>query len=215
MKKSGNTLTDQYKFKRLLKTSPAILRLYKQKFETIDSISAVKDIAIFDIDESADPNSQQAILLSKNESGWPRRIEFPEQVAEIADKGLSVWTIIFIREVSQNAVPRGCLNIIQTENPAIGLAYDRLGPNRKFTPIEENSLDNIEQTRHALFYLYDVLNVGDASNPRAIEMRTTGILPASISLYNATFYDRDVAYLYADSLCEEMKTQMQIQVIKE
>ena len=44
----GSTFTEQYKFKRLLKTEPAVLRLYKQQEAAINSIRAVKDVAIYE-----------------------------------------------------------------------------------------------------------------------------------------------------------------------
>ncbi len=215
----GKTFTDVYRFKRLLQTEPSVLRLYKKQEQAINSIPAVKDIAIYEDDEplwipSSDPISPSdtapITLLHRGNAEWPRRVMFAEQIPELYNQNKDVWCINL--KVTGGLAGLGDksyeVEIQHITFPIIINLRRNVLLVQEYLKVDEKLLPKIDSNEKMWFYLsgYDDRKGDDLSGKtQPWEVRMCGVCPDSVTPFNATFYDRDVAHLYADSLRVEIQ----------
>ncbi len=215
----GKTFTDVYRFKRLLQTEPSVLRLYKKQEQAINSIPAVKDIAIYEDDEplwipSSDPISPSdtapITLLHRGNAEWPRRVMFAEQIPDLYEQHKDVWSVNL--KVTGGLAGLGDKSYeVQMKHFSfpiiINLRRDVLNI-QEYLKVDEQLLPRIDGNEKMWFYLigYDDRKQEDGvTYDEPWEVRMCGVCPDSVTPFNATFYDRDVAHLYADSLRVEIQ----------
>lgn len=218
MKKNlGKTFTDVYRFKRLLQTEPSVLRLYKKQEQAINSIPAVKDIAIYEDDESFCVPSSYPIspddvapvtLLHRGNAEWPRRVRFAEQIPELYNQNKAVWSVNLgviggLTAATSNADKTYEVHVRYTDFPIIINRRQGVISSQAYLKVDEKLLPKIDGNDKIWFYLSGHDDRTTESEP--LEVKLCGICPDKLTPFNATFYDRDVAYLYADSLRVEIK----------
>jgi hypothetical protein len=216
-KLTKGTFSEQYKFKRLLQTHPEVLKRYKQRDIAINCIPAVKDIAIYEGPESCeyipgqevDPKAtvQQTRLL-QGTAEWPRRIIFPEQARQLYEDGRPMWSInVTVNSAmdyaTHNNVKSYIVRIKRVDAPVI--ASQKKGVNiwTQFDPVPPDEIRHIENNDKVFFYLIDAAKRPDDQDPW--DIWSAGLVPNLMAEFNASFYDRDVAHLYAESLRAEVR----------
>ena len=208
-----------------MKTEPSALRLYKQQEQSINSIPAVKDIAIYEHDSIAvmpydaaacDVSSIAPIVrLSRGEALWPRRIEFAEQIADINNIGGHVWAVnLYVSSsalYSDSNSKSYAVSIKRIEHPYIVASESGAsGLFPQYKPVQRKQLSMIDvYDEQVFFYMcsYDELFRKQEIDKKDApwDVWSCGVVPNPMTPFNATFYDREVAHLYAESLREETR----------
>jgi hypothetical protein len=211
------TFSEQYKFKRLLQTHPEVLKRYKQRDIAINCIPAVKDIAIYEGPESCeyipgqevDPKAtvQQTRLL-QGTAEWPRRIIFPEQARQLYEDGRPMWSINVTVSASYDLhsnsnVKSYQVRIKRVDAPVIASQKKGVGWRPQFEPVPPDQIRHIENNDKVFFYLTDAAVAPQDQDPW--DIWSAGLVPNLMAEFNASFYDRDVAHLYAESLRAEVR----------
>jgi hypothetical protein len=211
------TFSEQYKFKRLLQTHPEVLKRYKQRDIAINCIPAVKDIAIYEGPESCeyipgqevDPKAtvQQTRLL-QGTAEWPRRIIFPEQARQLYEDGRPMWSINVTVTSSYDLHSNGNVKSYQVrikrvDAPVIASQKKSVGWRPQFEPVPSDQIRHIENNDKVFFYLTDAAVAPQDQDPW--DIWSAGLVPNLMAEFNASFYDRDVAHLYAESLRAEVR----------
>jgi hypothetical protein len=211
------TFSEQYKFKRLLQTHPEVLKRYKQRDIAINCIPAVKDIAIYEGPESCeyipgqevDPKAtvQQTRLL-QGTAEWPRRIIFPEQARQLYEDGRPMWSINVTVSASYDLhsnsnVKSYQVRIKRVDAPVIASQKKSVGWRPQFEPVPPDQIRHIENNDKVFFYLTDAAVAPQDQDPW--DIWSAGLVPNLMAEFNASFYDRDVAHLYAESLRAEVR----------
>ena len=216
-KLTEGTFSDQYKFKRLLQTDPEVLKRYKQRDIAINSIPAVKDIAIWEGDELCDfvpgkeisPSDVAPITrLSHGDASWPRRIIFPEQVRQLYEDARPIWSITVTVSQTHDLRTNRPIKSYQVRSKRVDapiIASQKKGINvwTQFDPVPPDEIRHVENNDKVFFYLIDAAKRPDEQDPW--DVWTAGLVPNLMAEFNASFYDRDVAHLYAESLRAEVK----------
>ena len=216
-KLTEGTFSDQYKFKRILQTDPNVLRLYKQRDVAVNSIPAVKDIAIWEDDGKCEfvpgkelsPSDVAPITrLSEGDASWPRRIIFPEQVRQLYEESRPIWSINVTVSSSHNLATNQPAKSYQVRIKRVDapvIASQKKGVNiwTQFEPVPTDQIRHIENNTKVFFYLTDAMKRPDEQEPW--DIWSAGLVPNLMAEFNASFYDRDVAHLYAESLRAEVR----------
>jgi len=216
-KLTEGTFSEQYKFKRLLQTQTDVLYRYKQRDIAVNSIPAVKDIAIWEDSGRCEyvpgkeigPSDVAPITrLSQGDASWPRRIIFPEQVRYLYEEALPMWSVNVtvnssLDYATHNHVKSYIVRIQRVDAPVI--ASQRKGVNvwSQFDPVPPDEIRHIENNTKVFFYLTDATKRPDEQEPW--DVWSAGLIPNLMAEFNASFYDRDVAHLYAESLRAEVR----------
>ena len=216
-KLTKGTFSEQYKFKRLLQTHPDVLHRYKQRDIAINHIPAVKDIAIYEGPESceyipskevsADETVQHTRLL-QGTAEWPRRIIFPEQARQLYEDGRPMWSVTVTVSQSHDLRTNQPVKSYQVRSKRVDapvIATQKKGVNiwSQFDPVPPDKIPYIENNDSVFFYLIDAAKRPDEQDPW--DVWTAGLVPNLMAEFNAAFYDRDVAHLYAESLRAEVR----------
>lgn len=216
-KLTEGTFSDQYKFKRLLQTDPEVLQRYKQRDIAVNSIPAVKDIAIWEGEELCEfvpgkeisPSEIAPISkLSQGDASWPRRIIFPEQVRFLYEESWPMWsvnvTVTSERDLLQKKnVKSYKVRIRRVDVPVIATKKKGVGWRPVFDPVPPDQIRHIENNDKVFFYLTDAMVLPEDQDPW--DIWSAGLVPNLMAEFNASFYDRDVAHLYAESLRAEVR----------
>ena len=216
-KLTEGTFSDQYKFKRLLQTDPEVLKRYKHRDMAVNSIPAVKDIAIYDDDGKCEyvpslevsPSATAPITrLSKGDASWPRRIIFPEQVRQLYEEARPIWsinvTVSSSYDLSSSSnVKSYQVRIKRVDAPVIATQKKGLGWRPQFKPVPIDEIRHIENNDMVFFYLIDAGIRCEEQDPW--DIWSAGLVPNLMAEFNASFYDREVAHLYAESLRAEVR----------
>ena len=217
-KLTEGTFSDQYKFKRLLQTDPNVLKLYKQRDVAINSIPAVKDIAIWEDDGICEfvpgqevPKYAPVTRLSHGDASWPRRIIFPEQVRQLYENAKPIWSVNVTVKSSQDYATGKNHKSYQVRTKRVDapvIAAQRKGAAlvniwSQFEPVPADQIRHIENNDKVFFYLTDAMLRPDEQDPW--DIWSAGLVPNLMAEFNASFYDRDVAHLYAESLRAEVQ----------
>jgi hypothetical protein len=211
------TFSEQYKFKRLLQTQTDVLHRYKQRDIAVNSIPAVKDIAIYEEGGKCEfvpgkevgPSDTAPITkLSQGDASWPRRIIFPEQVRQLYEEALPVWSINVTVNSSMDYATHSnvksyIVRIKRVDAPVIASQKKGVGLWKQFDPVAPDELRHIENNDMVFFYLTDASKRPDEQDPW--DIWSAGLVPNLMAEFNASFYDRDVAHLYAESLRAEVR----------
>lgn len=214
-KLTEGTFSDKYKFKRLLQTHADVAKRYKSRDVAINSIPAIKDIAIYEGIEAHEfvpgerltAESMQCTLISQGDAAWPRRITFPEQVRQIYENGTPLWSINLTVNSSVDFATRENVKSYQVRirkflAPVIATQKKHAGWRPIFEPIPPAMLRNIENNDKVFYYLTDAMVPPEDQDPW--DVWSAGLIPNLLAEFNACFYDREVAHLYAESLRAEI-----------
>ena len=217
MEKLGKTFTKKYNFKRLLQTAPDTISRYKRHEDAINSIEPHKHIQLityeslkpvpeFDPDSAIDMNAVADIeTFGPGASMWPKRIKFAEQILDLYANNYHVWAVEICGEIKVGS-PMPNIEVTKFQKPIIAHHNPimRDMPNRrncrqifnqrKLAKIDDEGLDT------AYFLIADEDNTNTLTH-----LRQCSIIPDGWNIYGAAFYDRGIAYLYADSLRKHMK----------
>jgi len=216
-------LTDEYLFKRRLSTSEEALAHYTDRDYAINSVKPVKEIVILDPGEAfphlnADGSIQvgdtPSKLLSKNNPNfnWPFRIQYPEQILDTNE----IWIVTADHRQGINAVYNVESDAL-TQNIQIGIEYFQspaviFGTGRNYQSyrdfgeigafiLDEKELKQLDYDPKSLLNdPYHIIDQGIGNTYKCIELAKTNICPVRDNYYNCTFYHREVANLYAESL---------------
>ena len=215
-KLTKGTFSDQYRFKRLLQTQPELVKRYKRQQAAINSIPAVKDIAIYEGPESCeyvptetvDPKSAETFTrLCRGIAEWPRRIIFPEQARQLYEDGRPMWSINLtvdstVDYATKQNVKSYRVRIKRFDAPVIATKKKHVGWRPIFEPVPPDQIRLIENNDNVFFYLTDAAIPPENQDPW--DIWSAGLVPNIMAEFNTCFYDRDVAQLYADSLRAEV-----------
>lgn len=176
----------------------------------------MKHIRLFDYDGPilADPNSSVSPndtidieIFGPGQKDWPRRVKYPEQIPDLRNQNYVVWVVKIIDGEIGTLIPPW--NKVQTEvvrvaqptvvtfwpdslNPAVPLSAHR--------PVNPNKLTKIDEQKFVSYFLSD----GDGQK-HPHDLIQCGIIPNERLNYNATFYDSEVAHLYANSIEHQLR----------
>lgn len=215
LRKLGKTFTKKYNFKRLLQTAPDILNRYTRHEDAINSIKPYKHIQIFDLEPIRAYNDADSAIsvhdtvdfetFGPGASEWPQRIKYAEQILDIYSNNYYVWAV----EICGSAEDRKSPNVEVTRYQKPTIAHHspimRDMPQRhNCRPIfSKKALATLDQNHEDTAYFL----IDDADNTNTVShLRECGLIPDGFNIYGATFYNKEIAYLYADSLVKEMKT---------
>jgi len=210
LRKLGKTFTKRYAFKRKLTTDPEINRLYKKREEAIGSIAAVKNAALFETEEplrvqtgpDIHPSDAAKIkLIHQGESDWPRRVIYPEQITDLRERLRDVWVV----NLNVEAGAHGKIYNVRLKHldcPTIVTAWRGLNTQLEFRPVDSESVPKIDANERPFFYLQGHTEWKKGLEPW--DVFSCGVCPNEMSTFSATFYDREVAHLYASSLKAEV-----------
>lgn len=209
MRKLGKTFTKRYAFKRKLTTAPEINRLYKKREEAIGKIVAVKDAALYETDEplsvqtGADINPSDASkiqLIHRGATDWPRRVIYPEQIGDLGKARRDVWAVnLTLKEWGRKHTFK--VSIRHIDYPIIVTTWRGLSIHPEYRPVDKDELSKIDEETKVHFYVQGNTDHKKGLDPWSVF--ACGVCPSSHTL-NVTFYDREVAVLYAESLTHEM-----------
>ena len=216
-KLTKGTFSEQYKFKRLLQTHPDVLHRYKQRDIAINCIPAVKDIAIYEGPDSCeyipgqdvDPSeTTQHTRLLQGTAEWPRRIIFPEQARQLYEDGRPMWSVNVTVSSSYDLHSNGNVKSYQVrikrvDAPVIATQKKNVGWRPQFVPVPPEQIRYIENNDQVFFYLTDAMIAPEDQDPW--DIWSAGLVPNLMAEFNASFYDREVAHLYAESLRAEVR----------
>lgn len=207
LRKLGKTFTKRYAFKRKLQTDPEILSLYNKREKAISSVPAARDAALYETDEplsiqiGADIQSSDAAkiqLIHRGQSDWPRRVMYPEQISDLRNANRDVW-VVNLNVVHGSHGKSYKVRIKHLDFPMIVTMWHGLSDKTDFRPVAKESLANIDDDSRGYFYLLGHTEWKSGRDPW--DVWACGVCPNE---FNATFYDREVARLYAESLKNEV-----------
>lgn len=209
MRKLGKRFSEKYNFKRLLQTTPNLSKLYNKHEDAVNSIKPLKHVQLISLEEmqafgpesGVDINATCNIEIYGPGSGkWPCRIKYAEQILDVNHNGYSAWVVKIRQRVSENAT----VTVLQYQKPGIATICYPLHTLRTTTPIYDlNKLARLDENNLITYFL-----MSEADN-KPIDLKTCSIIPDPVLYtYNSTFYDREIAYLYADSLQEQLNGRM-------
>lgn len=214
LRKLGKTFTEKYNFKRLLQTAPDILSRYKRHEDAINSIEPHKHIQMFDLEpiRACDPNSAISVhdtidieTFGPGAGMWPTRIKFAEQVLDLYSIGYHIWAVEICggtASVVDSKAPN--VEVTRYKKPTIAHHNPIIMPNKhNCTPIfNQKKLSKIDENLEDIAYFL----VSDEDNTNTLtHLKQCSLIPDGFNIFGAAFYDRDVAYLYADSLRRQME----------
>ena len=209
MRKLGKTFTKRYAFKRKLQTDPEILSLYSKREKAIRSVPAARNAALYETEEPLSVHTGTDILpsdavkiklINKGESDWPRRVIYPEQISDLRNANRDVWVVNL--KVSELGVHKTYkVRVKHLDFPMIVTMWRGVSEKTDFRPVANESLANIDDNSRGFFYLQGHTEWKSGLDPW--DVWSCGVCPNE---FNATFYDKEVASLYAESLkCEVAK----------
>ena len=211
MRKLGNTFSKKYNFKRLLQTAPDLAKLYNKQENAVNGITPIRfiqlkekqgPIAGCNLNDPADVE----IFGPAEPTVWPCRIKYAEQIYDLNAHGFGcVWTVRLVEEPVNGVQYRVETSIRQVPNPMVVTFFpDNLGPlipvNEAHRMVEPEHLPKIDGNKRVSFFLSD----GEPANTPT-ELNHCGIIPNERHLWNATFYNYDVAHLYAESMDDQLR----------
>jgi len=207
LKKLGKRFSKKYNFKRLLQTTPNLSKLYNEHEDAVNSIKPIKhvqlisreEIRAFDPITDADINKTCSIEIYGPGSGeWPCRIKYAEQVLDVNYNGYSAW-VVRIQQARTNAI----VDILQYTRPCITLYYpiQHDAPKDHSAIYNPNRLVRIDEHEFLSYFL------AGKNRDKPTDLRTCSIIPSGCDTYNSTFYDREIAYLYAESLQVQLNSR--------
>lgn len=210
-----------------MQTAPDLVTLYNKQENAVNSIKPVRFIQLKEemgpIEACMTPEESAPVELfgptSPNE--WPMRIKYAEQIHDLNEFNFAcVWTVRIIEQSHYNARVRRAdqeyvVTGVQAEvkrvpNPQVVTFWpDNLGqlipPTNAHRAVDPEHLPTIDERDKASFFLSDGIQ---ENIPQ--ELSQCGIIPHERHLWNATFYDYDVAHLYADSVQNQLRQNLQV-----
>lgn len=171
-------LSEKYTFLRFLKTkSEEVLSSYKFTLNCLKRIVPVKDTA----------------TIKKGEiTHWPGRLMFPEQILGL-QQNESLWLVYVLRNKVETTELRNPY-ISKCPLPMYRLEYQT----KVFDKDELMNIDDLTDTTYD-YYLQ--------ANQHSGLLCSTGIGAFTINRFYCTFYDRDSAMVYAESLDSALNEQ--------
>ena len=212
LKKLGKRFSKKYNFKRLLQTTPNLSKLYNEHEDAVNSIKPLKHVQLISLEEmrafalitDADINKTCNIEIYGPGSGkWPCRIKYAEQILDVNHNGYSAWVV-----KTWQARTNVTVDVLQYIRPCVTLYYPiQYAVPKDHHPIyNPNQLARIDEQPFLSYFLAGE----NRDNPvDLIDLRTCSIIPNGGDVYNSTFYDREIAYLYAESLQVQLDNRRQ------
>ena len=204
MRKLAKSFSKQYNFKRLLQTTPNLSKLYNVHEDAVNSIQPIKYVQIlqrtelraYDSDVIVDINAACDIeIYGPGQKSWPCRIKYAEQILDVYKHNYSAWSV----RVGHIDQPKGRVKIVEFKNPFVTLYYPtfRESPRHNRPIYGAKKLSRLDQNDYVTHFLS-----GKTSDPASLQR--CGIIPNGRHIFNSTFYDREIAHLYAESLQVEV-----------
>jgi hypothetical protein len=95
------------------------------------------------------------------------------------------------------------VRIKRVDAPVIASQKKSVGWRPQFEPVPPDQIRHIENNDKVFFYLTDAAVAPQDQDPW--DIWSAGLVPNLMAEFNASFYDRDVAHLYAESLRAEVR----------
>jgi len=226
LRESSKFLSKRYKFIRTLGTKPKIKNAFDERDERINRIRPVKDILIYEpieipeFDPTLDPSTvvieDPRVPITQQDTNWPFRIEYIEQILDID----TLWVVVVDGRSPQGSyssssgaatphtpVPGSgiTLDLIKIEKPSVVVGDVRpIGQGRRALWCEKE-LRNLEEPGPRLIRSMETIWIQGKRPEQYVDIYLCNILPNNLTMYNCTFYERDVAHLYMESLSEYIK----------
>lgn len=219
MRKLGETFEDRYRFKRLLSTDPEIIQRYKKHEDAVNSVTPIKDAAIVDHEEliyaprSADNStvSKSATIdvlrITPYNTNWPRRVIFAEQIPDLRAHNCSMWVVLiqgpypqYTNKGTHDWQGKPTVDVIRVDQPSVVLLYPS-SPSRHTTMVDPDKLSTLDTNDYAKYFVEGTQQKTDLE---PISLDDCGIIPSGQRLLNTTFYNQQVANLYAESLYKHL-----------
>ncbi len=203
LRKLGRRFSKKYNFKRLLQTTPNLSKLYNEHEDAVNSIKPVKHVQLISLENirafSAEDSAINANTTCKIEiygpggGKWPCRIKYAEQILDVNHNGYSAWVV----RIRQSSSTDATVDVLHYKKPCVTLYYPvRWDAPKNHCPISNpNKLTRIDENKFVSYFL-----IGEDCD-KPTDLRTCSIIPSGGGdTWNSTFYDREIAYLYAESL---------------
>jgi len=219
LRESSKRLSDKYRFIRTLGSIPAITKAFRERDSRINRVHPVKDVAIIEpvllspfefVEAQAGiiKVEQPRILITHYDTDWPFRIEYIEQLLDVED----IWVVVakHVEETHCVDTPydphRGTsLDMIHIQRPNVLLGVERPGGTCKKLVPTEKQLRELEDDKPRIIRSVEEIWIEGSRPEQVIDLFECNILPKRLAMYNCTFYNRDVAHLYLESLSEHLK----------
>lgn len=209
---NSNRLSPSYKFCRALRDDPAVTALFKDRNDRINRVSPVKDILVIDtyfstvkavdVEKNIDgTDTYSTFPITKHQKEWPFRVEYVEQLLEVDN----IWVVIvepYYQDPSTGplSISNISIDVTHIRNPIVVCCESSIFDINQYPPL---------RTEKELLTLEKEMGFGKhptgstfvcGENAKTLEIAHCNILPYNLRIYNATFYHREVAQLYVDSL---------------
>jgi len=225
LRKLGKSFSKKYNFLRLLQTAPDLVTLYNKQEYAVNSIKPVRFIHLKEemgpIEACANPTEKTSIEMfgptSPNE--WPMRIKYAEQVHDLNEFGFAcVWAVRIVEDGTyypqalnssdEWKITKVTAEVKRVPNPQVVTFWpENLGtlipPTNAHRRVDPEHLPTIDKRDKASFFLSDGIQT-----TVPLELQQCGIIPHERHLWNATFYDYDVAHLYAESVETQLRQNL-------
>jgi len=214
LRKLTKSFTENYNFKRLLQTAPDLVRLYNKQESAVNGVKPVRFIQIkedmgpIEACNMHDPAESVPfeVFGPASPTDWPMRIKYAEQIHDLTAHGFRcVWTVRLVESHNTQWTGHVSADVKQVPNPQVVTFWpNELGklipPTNAHRRVDPEHLPTIDERSKASFFLSDGVQ---ESTPQ--ELTHCGIIPHERHLWNATFYDYEVAYLYAESVQHQIR----------
>lgn len=233
LRESSKRLSERHKFKRKLDTQPYIMNALAQRDERINRVSPVKDILIYEPMNAEpltpiDPNAAcetftidmpPRVRITRDNTNWPFRVEYIEQLLDIH----TLWVVVADGRSPNSSYSSSSgsatshdhaasigisLDLIKIEKPQVVLGEVQPLGNGRRTLWREKQLRELEETGKPKTMVYggaESIWVRGKRPDQVTDIYLCNILPKNLTMYNCSFYNRDVAHLYMESLSEHIK----------
>lgn len=200
LRRLSKTFGQKYNFKRLLQTTPTLSKLYTIHEDAVNSIKPIKHVQIlprlalraYDPNATVDINAACKVeIYGPNQKSWPCRIKYAEQILDVYKHNYSAWVV----RVGHYEQAEGQVEIVEFKNPYIIFHYPGIqnDPFHNKPIYNPKKLSRLDENDFAPYFL-----ASKTTNPTPLHL--AGIIPNGQYIYNSTFYDREIAHLYAESL---------------
>jgi len=214
---SSSRLSESYRFKRALRDTPAVSALFKDRNDRVNRIRPIKNVLVFET-SPLEPFMQRVdVVVDRTESlaghpitedqkDWPFRIEYIEQLLEVTD----VWTVVVQPYYQDPTIgPLGIsdisIDVTHIKDPVVSHTYGSGRDLQQGAPMTtEAELMGLERIG-ILSPHHGTIFLRERYSDKGIDIMHCNILPYRLGFYNATFYRREVAQLYVDSLSEHLR----------
>lgn len=197
-------LEEKYTFLRKLKTPADLMRVYNEIDERLGRVKPHKSIQTYSCppltynDTDDDKIEIKVEVFSRENKTWIKRIRFPEQLLA-CDR---VWLVHHTyQQTYMGAVPAAVRTNIEIEEIELPALHCK-GSTSVSPHVVPKDIEVYRQTESVPAMI--ALQSENTRDVRSYSVQQINIVPTTLVEFDAVFYDKTVANLYAESLERHM-----------